>query len=151
MSASSIPKQKHGSKKSSINSIIISRKEWSSILERIDNTESEVEGEKLNHRLEAELVESQARINQLKREVNVDIKMKFTQSEVETVQDRVGRCEKEQFIQESKIVQQDFTHEDGIFGFDEEENEHCERNVIQPTQGVGLHGKEMVNPPDRER
>ena len=89
-------------------SIIISRKEWSSILERIENLESKVEeGEKLNHRLEAELAESQARINQLEREVNVDIKtsLEFAHSEVETVQDRVDRCEKEQSIQESKIVQ----------------------------------------------
>ena len=103
-------------------SIMISRKEWISILERIENLESKVEdleGEKLNHRLEAELADSQARINQLEREVNVDIKtsLEFTQSEVETVQDRVDRCVKEQSIQESKIVHQYLYHEDGTFCF----------------------------------
>ena len=101
---------------------MISRKEWISILERIENLESKVEdleGEKLNHRLEAELADSQARINQLEREVNVDIKtsLEFTQSEVETVQDRADRCVKEQSIQESKIVHQYLYHEDGIFCF----------------------------------
>ena len=128
-------------------SIIISRKEWSSILERIENLESKVEeGEKLNHRLEAELAESQARINQLEREVNVDIKtsLEFAHSEVETVQDRVDRCEKEQSIQESKIMQQDLYSRRWnllFFGFDEEEVEGCEKKVTQVTQSVGLDGR----------
>ena len=87
-------------------SIIISRKKWSSILEKIENPESKVEeGEKLNQ-TQAELAELHARINQLERKVSVEIKtsLEFTQSEVETVQDRVDRCEKEHPIQESKIV-----------------------------------------------
>ena len=60
------------------------------------------------------------------------------------VQDRVDQCEKEQSIQESKIVQQDLYSRRWnllFFGFDEEQDESCEKKVTQVTKSVGLDGR----------